>query len=144
MQPRATVLLLSCVAVTFDVGAQPVKCVDASGRVRYIDAAMAGQEKCTPVRGETQIVPAQPVEATPPAPQDRPAERAAAPASTGDARLKEAQSRLTEARKKLAEQEAIREGGERNYARVEERLKPFQQAVESAEKEVEQAKSNPR
>ena len=133
MRLRATVLLLSCVAVTFDVGAQPVKCVDASGRVRYIDASMAGQEKCTPVRAEMQVVPGQPGAAAPaPSRGNNPVER--------EGRLVQAENRLAAAKKALADQEAVREGGERNYARVEERLAPFRAAVESAEADVEQAR----
>ncbi len=121
--------------VTFSTGAQPVKCVDAAGKVRYIDESMMGQEKCKPVRAEMQIVPAQPGAAPsskPPPPTGSATER--------EARLKDAQTRLAAARNKLAEQEAIRSGDERNYARVEERLKPYQEAVKGAEEEVEQAR----
>ncbi len=58
--------------------------------------------------------------------------------SAAQTRLAEAESSLAEAKKQLADQEAIRSGDERNYARVLERLKPFQEAVQNAEKEVEQ------
>ncbi len=125
-------------AATFGIGAEPVKCVDASGKVRYIDESMAGQEKCKPVRAEMQIVPAQPGTAPPSS-----TTRIITPGGSAEdreARLKQAQSRLAEARNKLAEQEAIRTGDERNYARVEERLKPFQEAVKNAEQAVEQAR----
>ncbi len=47
---------------------------------------------------------------------------------------------LADARKKLAEQEAIRTGDEKNYARVLERLKPFRDSVEVHEKNVEALK----
>ena len=39
------------------------------------------------------------------------------------------QAGLSEARRALSEQEATRMGDERNYQRVQERLKPFQEAV---------------
>jgi hypothetical protein len=46
------------------------------------------------------------------------------------------QDALNQARKALAEQEAVRDGGERNYTRVEERLKPYQDTVAIHEKNV--------
>jgi hypothetical protein len=132
---RRIALAAMLAAATFGIGAEPVKCVDASGKVRYIDESMAGQEKCKPVRAEIQVMPAQPGAATP----YRPPATSSAP-SAAQTRLTEAESRLTAAEKLLAEQEAIRSGDERNYARVLERLKPFQDAVQNAEKEVEQAR----
>jgi hypothetical protein len=47
---------------------------------------------------------------------------------------------LADARKKLSEQEAIRSGNEQNYAKVLERLKPYQDTVEVHEKNVEALK----
>ena len=47
---------------------------------------------------------------------------------------------LSDARKKLSEQEAIRSGNEQNYAKVLERLKPYQDTVEVHEKNVEALK----
>lgn len=133
--PMRRVALAATLAVaTFGAGAEPVKCVDASGKVRYIDESMAGQEKCKPVRAEMQIVPAQPGTA----PYRSPATSSAP--SAAQMRLTEAESRLAEAKRLLAEQEAIRSGDERNYARVLERLKPYQEAVQKAETEVEQAR----
>ena len=123
--------------VTFSAGADPVKCVDARGKVRYIDESMMGQEKCKPVRAEMQVVPAPPRAATSPSSQPAPG---AGSAAEREARLKAAQNRLADARKQLAEQEAVRMGDERNYARVEERLRPYQEAVQRAEEEVEQAR----
>ncbi len=132
---RVTLAAMLAVA-SFSIGAQPVKCVDASGKIRYIDESMIGQEKCTPVRGEMQVVPAQPGAAT----------RQPSATSTGstladrEARVARAEKSLAEVRRQLAEQEAVRSGDERNYARVLERLKPFQEAVQAAEQELEQAR----
>ena len=50
------------------------------------------------------------------------------------------QQRLEEAKKALAEQESIRTGDERNYARVLERLKPYQEAVATHKTNVESIK----
>jgi septal ring factor EnvC (AmiA/AmiB activator) len=44
---------------------------------------------------------------------------------------------LDEAKKSLAEQEGIREGGERNYERVLERLKPYQDNVALHQRNIE-------
>jgi hypothetical protein len=46
------------------------------------------------------------------------------------------QKALDDARKGLAEQQALRSGDERNYSRVQERLKPFQEAVAAHEKNI--------
>jgi septal ring factor EnvC (AmiA/AmiB activator) len=55
-----------------------------------------------------------------------------------ESELQNEQQLLSDARQKLAEQEGIRAGDERNYARVIERLKPFQEAVEQHSKNIEQ------
>jgi len=54
--------------------------------------------------------------------------------------LNQEQSMLADARRKLAEQEATRGGNEKNYARVLERLKPYQDTVEVHQKNVEALK----
>jgi hypothetical protein len=46
------------------------------------------------------------------------------------------QKALDDAKKALGEQQAQRTGDERNYARVQERLKPFQEAVSMHEKNI--------
>ena len=114
------------------VAAQPVKCVDAKGHVRYIDQSMMGQESCTPVTATTNTVSTQPgaIKAPPPAP--------AAPGN--EAAVAAAEAKLAAAKKALADQEAIRIGGERNYERVLERLKPYQEAVDTAQKELDAAR----
>jgi hypothetical protein len=50
--------------------------------------------------------------------------------------LQSAEKTLASARQKLAEQEAIRRGDEKNYQRVLDRLKPFQDEVRIAEDNV--------
>lgn len=54
--------------------------------------------------------------------------------------LVQEQAMLADARKKLAEQEAVRTGEEKNFARVLERLKPFRDSVEVHEKNLEALK----
>jgi hypothetical protein len=59
---------------------------------------------------------------------------------TLDQELVQEESMLADARKKLAEQESVRSGDEKNYARVLERLKPYKDTVEVHEKNVEALK----
>jgi hypothetical protein len=126
----ATLLLgAACVAT-----AAPVKCVDAKGKVLYIDEADVGALKCEPVTGSTVIVPHDTPSRTPTAAPDRSLEQARE-------RIAAAEAKVAEAKAKLAEQEAIREGNEKNYARVLERLKPYQDAVDQAERELQTAKT---
>ena len=47
------------------------------------------------------------------------------------------QAALAKAQQDLAAQESVRSGGERNYARVEERLQPFKDSVETHQKNIE-------
>ena len=126
------VLLLSTAAA--GAAAAPVKCVDAKGKVLYIDEANVGALKCEPVSGAAVIVP-----------RDQPTRQ---PTIQPDNSLEEkrqrvaaAEARLNNAKQALADQEAIREGNEKNYARVLERLKPYQEAVAAAEQELEQVKA---
>lgn len=51
--------------------------------------------------------------------------------------LSQEESMLADAKQKLAEQEAIRNGDEKNYQRVLDRLKPYQDTVEVHQKNVE-------
>jgi hypothetical protein len=52
--------------------------------------------------------------------------------------LQSEQKLLSDAKQKLAEQEGTRSGDERNYVRVQERLKPYQDTVELHQKNIEQ------
>lgn len=137
MKRIAFIALLSLVAA--GAGADPVKCVDASGKIRYVDEAMVGEQKCKPVKDAMNIVAPQkdPAANSEPTEGRRPRRGGAGALPRGtDTRLADAEARLADAKSKLAEQEAIREGGERNYARVLERLQPYQEAVERAQQEV--------
>jgi len=118
----------------FGAAADPVKCIDANGKVRYVDSSVPGTEKCKPVTTETQTVSPQRPAGTyaPPAPSAR-------RPNQGEANLNAAQAELAEAKRRLAEQEAIRSGDERNYQRVLDRLKPYQDAVERAQQNVDKA-----
>jgi hypothetical protein len=51
--------------------------------------------------------------------------------------LTEEQQRLNAAREELAAQEALRTGDERNYQRVEERVQPYRDRVETHERNIQ-------
>lgn len=114
----------------------PLKCIDAAGKVTYTNHEIAGS-KCARVGATISIVPSD----KPPAPPAKsPQSQAKNERRTQlETEVANAQGKLEEAKKALAEQEAVRYGDERNYQRVLDRLKPYQDAVATAEKNVERA-----
>jgi hypothetical protein len=54
--------------------------------------------------------------------------------------LQQEEAMLADAKRKLVEQEQIRTGDERNYARVEERLQPYKDQIELHNKNIEALK----
>jgi hypothetical protein len=120
------------------------KCRDARGQWTYTnDRRQAEKEKCELVASQINVSPAQKA-ARPSSPSNFPRESSAERAA-GKGRQREIlqqelaseEAALSKARQALAEQEAVRSGDERNYARVEERLKPFKESVESHQKNIE-------
>ena len=130
------------------------RCVDSSGRSTYtnVKEEMSGK-KCTVVSREVSVVPAQ---AAPKRVEEKAAPRPGAPAGASapnqtasratdrrrilEEELSDEHKRLEQAKQKLAEQQSIRSGDERNYQRVLDRLKPFEDAVQQHERNVEQLK----
>ncbi|HEX4798386.1 MAG TPA: DUF4124 domain-containing protein [Burkholderiales bacterium] len=117
------------------------KCPDASGRPTYTNVKRDTVGKnCTLVSKEVSVVPAQaPVREM----QSSSAPRTAAARNENrrkilESELQNEEQLLSDARQKLAEQEGIRNGDERNYARALERLKPYQEAVNQHAKNIEQ------
>jgi hypothetical protein len=138
---RMVLLLLACSPMTA-LGAT-YKCVDAQGRVSYSQTAEPGKRCVEAVLPPVQVIPAQPSsqrEGGPPARDDGAKE---APPQAAGKDLAEARKALDEARKKLAEQEAVRYGHEKNYQRVLDRLKPFQDEVAKAEERLRQLGGTP-
>jgi hypothetical protein len=120
------------------------KCPDTSGRPTYTNMKKDTVGKhCTLVTKEVTVIPSQSS-----APELR--ELAARPTAGGgtnnnegrrrilEAELQNEQQQLAAAKQSLAEQEAIRNGDERNYARVLDRLKPYQDAVDQHQKNIDQ------
>ncbi len=127
--------------------AETCKYVDSEGRIIYSNVPIKRARKVTCFQ--------------PPAPPPEPSSARAAGPSTGTSdagrprvepntqrqrdedrrkiledELAREQKALDDARRALAEQQTQRSGDERNYSRVQERLKPFQEAVAMHEKNV--------
>ena len=121
-------------------------CKDQSGRT------VITSQKADTVGKDCRVVQQERVNVAPtPKPSSRPAnfprESAADRQSskgkqreTLERELSQEEGMLADARKKLAEQEAIRTGDEKNYQRVLDRLKPYQDTVEVHQKNVEALK----
>jgi hypothetical protein len=123
------------------------KCVEPDGRAHYTNIKRETEGKnCTVVTKEVSVVPA----GTPP---PRPAQAATQPGfpkvdpNTQKSRdenrrrileeeLATEEKSLADAKAKLSEQEAVRFGDEKNYQRVLDRLKPYQEAVERHERNI--------
>jgi hypothetical protein len=125
--------------------AETCKYVDSEGRTIYSNVPVKNARKISCFQ------PPQPPAAAP-APAPRPEAQSSAPRTRVDpntqrqrddqrrdileSELAAEQERLEQAKRELAEQEAVRHGDERNYARVLERLKPYQEAVAQHEKNI--------
>jgi septal ring factor EnvC (AmiA/AmiB activator) len=131
--------------------AQQVKtlwnCKDGRGRTTLTDqkADTVGKDCRIVAEERVSVVPAAKTRTPTPAsfPRETPADRVSAKAKQKDTiqkELSQEESMLADARKKLSEQEAIRTGDEKNYAKVLDRLKPYKDTVEVHEKNVEALK----
>jgi chromosome segregation ATPase len=122
------------------------KCKSESGQVTYTnDRRQAERQKCELVTSQINVAP----------PFTRPQQQARTPGNfpresasqSSNARerqreilereLAAEQKALDQARQALAEQEAVRTGEERNYARVLERLQPYKDNIQNHEKNIQ-------
>ncbi|MGH8748593.1 MAG: hypothetical protein ACREU5_05760 [Burkholderiales bacterium] len=108
------------------------------------DARDTQGKKCTVLSREISVVPAQPRNAARPSSQGFPSESSAARASAKERQqailekeLAREEDMLEKAQKALDEQEAVRSGNERNYARVLERLQPYKDNVELHQQNID-------
>lgn len=140
------IVLLSAAGQAHAQSSEIWKCTDERGRALYTsDKRETAGKKCELVSREVNVVPAQKPSAKSPAnfPKESAGDRAAAKSRQRDTlerELRQEETMLTDARRKLAEQEAIRTGDEKNYARVLDRLKPYQDAVEVHQKNIDALK----
>lgn len=120
------------------------KCVDASGKASYTnDARETAGRKCQLVTTQINVAPPQNKARPNGFPRESAADRANAKGKQAEIlqqELANEEANLAKAKEELAEQESVRNGDERNYARVLERLQPFKDRVETHEKNVEALK----
>jgi hypothetical protein len=147
MDARKLLLALALGSLAMPAAAQLTeifKCRDAQGRWTYTnDRRQAEKEKCEQVTTQVNVAPAQKSARPSNFPRESNADRLSGRSRQREIleqELASEEAALTQARQALAEQESTRSGDERNYARVEERLKPFQESVESHQKNIEALK----
>src|SRR3982751_1304215 len=144
LRALALVLLLATLPAHAQV-TETFKCRSADGHWTYTnDRREAERQKCEIVTRQINVAPAPAkpaARATPNSfPKETPQDRATASARQRDILEKELaqeQQALAKAKADLAEQENVRYGNERNYARMEDRLQPFKDSVETHEKNIE-------
>lgn len=122
-------------------------CKDTNGRthVTNLKEDTVGKDCRIVQQQRVTVVPAVKPGAKSPAgfPRESSSDRVSSKAKQRDTierELTQEESMLADAKKKVAEQEAVRSGDEKNYARVLERLKPYKDTVEVHEKNVEALK----
>jgi len=146
---RILVVLVAALAGSANAQVTEIfKCKSPDGHWTYTnDRREAERQKCEVVTRQINVAPAQ-KPPPPPArntnardfPRETPQDRANAGARQREILEKELaqeQQALAKAKADLAEQENVRYGNERNYARMEERLQPFKDSVETHEKNIE-------
>src|SRR5262245_57163789 len=122
------------------------RCVEQDGRAHYTNIKKETDGKqCTVVTREVSVVsaPAAQRAAATPTPPNFPRVDKDTQKSRDDGRrriledeLSSEEKGLSDAKAKLAEQESVRNGDEKNYQRVLDRLKPYQDAVDRHERNV--------
>ena len=144
---RALILGMFGAALAMPAHAQKTeifKCVDASGRASYTnDKRETAGKQCEVVTTQINVAPPPPKPAAKSFPRESAADRVDATSRQRDILEKELAAEeqdLAKARQALAEQEAVRMGDERNYARVLERLQPYKDRIETHEKNIEALK----
>ncbi len=120
-------------------------CKDSTGltHVTNLKEDTVGKECRVVQQTRVTVVPAAKAKSPAGFPKESPSDRVTSKAKQRDTleqELTQEESMLADARKKLSEQEAVRGGDEKNYSRVLERLKPYQDTVEVHEKNVEALK----
>jgi hypothetical protein len=149
-------LWLACAALAAASGAQAQaqaqgtvwKCMEADGRAHYTNIKKETEGKqCTVVTKEVSVVSPPTPPARPPGAEKSPSSFPKVDRDTQRARddgrrriledeLSAEEKGLIDAKAQLAAQEAMRFGDEKNYQRVLDRLKPYQDAVERHERNI--------
>ncbi len=120
--------------------------MDANGHPTYTNMKEETRgKKCTVVMREISVVPSNPRPAAgAPSPAGFPKVDAATQKSRDDERRKilgdelgAEEKALAKAKQDLAQQESVRNGNERNYQKVLDRLQPYKDEVERHEKNIQ-------
>ena len=140
---RTWFLILAMIAAPV-VNADMWKCVDQDGNTRYTNIK-ADAKGCKALEIEPiTTVPATRVQQKPvnfpSVKSDTQKQRDADRRKILEQEMSQEQQQLELAKRQLTEQKDIRLGSEKNYARVEERLKPYQDKVRLHESNVESLK----
>jgi hypothetical protein len=122
------------------------RCIDAEGRRHYTNSKKEKETsgmKCELVTSQINVAPplAQPRDRGPASfpreSNDQSTNARARQREILEQELAAERDALNRARQALAEQESVRTGDERNYARVQERLQPFKDTVQNHEKNIQ-------
>jgi hypothetical protein len=122
------------------------KCRAENGQVTYTnDRRQAEKQKCELVTSQINVAPplTRPQTASRPPtsfPRETPGESLNARERQREILERELAAEhkaLNQAREALAQQESVRSGDERNYARVLDRLQPYKEAIENHEKNIQ-------
>jgi hypothetical protein len=152
MVATRALILVSFVTLALPAQAQRTeiyKCLDGSGRASYTnDKRETSGKKCELVTTQINVAPPPPPAAKQPRPLSGFPKESATERDSAKGRQREIlekelateQQLLAKAKQALSEQEAVRTGEERNYAKVLERLQPYKDSVETHEKNVEALK----
>ena len=142
--PRAWLLGLAllCGTAHAQQAAEIWRCVDQDGKRHYTNSKRetVGMKQCELVTSQQiNVAPAQ--KSRPSSfPRESSSQRDSAKGRQREILQRELASEeaaLARAQKALADQEAVRSGDERNYARVQERLQPYKETVENHQKNIQ-------
>lgn len=121
------------------------KCADADGHTTYTNQK-GTNKKCTILSQDQPISTFAPPKARPSTPTPDGFPRVSSETQKNrdsdrrrilDEELNTEKQHLDDAKKELAEQEATREGGEKNYQKYLDRVKPYQDTVKVHERNIE-------
>ena len=121
------------------------KCRNSEGQVTYTnDRRQAEKQKCELVTSQINVAPPSRPSGSGRVSDSFPRETPGASTAARERQreilereLAAERAQLGQAKQALAEQETVRSGDERNYARVLERLQPFRETVENHEKNIQ-------
>ena len=148
MDARKLLVALALGSLAMPVPAQVTeifKCRNAQGHWTYTnDRRQAEKDKCEQVTTQVNVAPPAQKAARPSNfPRESSAERLSGRSRQREIleqELASEEAALTQARQALAEQEAVRYGDERNYAKVLERLQKYKDVIETHEKNIDALK----